>query len=157
MPEAARKDHPREYGENILVFSFDFLDQGSSPRIRGKYGSSDQMQRWPGIIPANTGKICTLLTIHSQGWDHPREYGENRAGYRVHVGGGSSPRIRGKSFDASEGQSVLGIIPANTGKMLSWLSVPQIQRDHPREYGENRNIYPRHGFVLGSSPRIRGK
>ena len=99
---------------------------------------------------------CTPLSL--RGRDHPREYGENRAGYKVHVGGqGSSPRIRGKSRGNEFTQLFHGIIPANTGKIIEEFEARLPRPDHPREYGENR--LSRGGIVsgLGSSPRIRGK
>ena len=51
------RDHPREYGENLVFLLRRLRAMGSSPRIRG------ESCRWPstiaawGIIPANTGRI----------------------------------------------------------------------------------------------------
>ena len=113
-------DHPREYGENRVFCSRLLCALGSSPRIRGKYIHRLRPAQLPGIIPANTGKMVQWMLQIRVGWDHPREYGENSPGKSSRSSpSGSSPRIRGKSFEASEGQSVLGIIPANTGKIIT--------------------------------------
>ena len=90
--------------------------------------------------------------------DHPREYGENRLGdMHAKKGEGSSPRIRGKSLDVDGGAVDLGIIPANTGKIRLSTRLRRLQRDHPREYGENTDVHHLMWQVVGSSPRIRGK
>ena len=52
---------------------------------------------------------------------------------------------------------VRGIIPANTGRIkFNALSV-FAEKDHPREYGENRIISFIASTSVGSSPRIRGE
>ena len=131
---------------------------GSSPRIRGKFGGPSPAGWVVGIIPANTGKICVFLGGEVGDWDHPREYGENWAGRLVPLWGrGSSPRIRGK-FGALLGvRALMGIIPANTGKMPPQWRCCRLTRDHPREYGENPLGAGRQVYSEGSSPRIRGK
>ena len=52
---------------------------------------------------------------------------------------------------------ILGIIPANTGRILIHGSTLRGTWDHPREYGENlaNNVF--NPTVEGSSPRIRGE
>ena len=111
-----------------------------------------------GIIPANTGKIFTVTAIKSRSPDHPREYGENHKGALTQqIDTGSSPRIRGKLLRDAGSNSGVGIIPANTGKMVWAYSRLSLARDHPREYGENRTPHPSSQAFQGSSPRIRGK
>ena len=86
---------------------------GSSPRIRGKSVAYPlprpltgiipamkigEVEMGPRIIPANTGKISGAEEHSCGRWDHPREYGENRATHSTTAPPiGSSPRIRGKS------------------------------------------------------------
>ena len=70
--------------------------------------------------------------------DHPREYGENpdtRASPDTRAG--SSPRIRGEFHGVTVTGQPLGIIPANTGRIIAASRVKTVDRDHPREYGEN--------------------
>ena len=112
------RDHPREYGENML--------------------KSDESGLVHGIIPANTGRMKTYPKWFSTWWDHPREYGENvDAGAPTTEWVGSSPRIRGESDDIVFGENGEGIIPANTGRIpiSGWRT--GTRWDHPREYGEN--------------------
>ena len=72
-----RRDHPREYGENISSRPGDSGNSGPSPRIRGEYTCVTLVNSSPGTIPANTGRIATGITGLGQVGDHPREYGEN--------------------------------------------------------------------------------
>ena len=91
-------DHPREYGENVITHNKSFTREGSSPRIRGKWGQCAPRRLRGGIIPANTGKIHRWCYAELRHADHPREYGENqRLGLGFQLLHGSSPRIRGKS------------------------------------------------------------
>ena len=73
-------------------------------------------------------------------------------------GMGSSPRIRGECLFSGPQVGHVGIIPANTGRMVTPEIEREFRRDHPREYGENivttRNAAE---AIYGSSPRIRGE
>ena len=91
-----------------------------------------------GIIPANTGRMTQAKTVWRSEPDHPREYGENQHAdpNKAYVWG-SSPRIRGESRALVTVGSVLGIIPANTGRMICGICASKSPKDHPREYGEN--------------------
>ena len=51
---------------------------------------------------------------------------------------GSSPRIRGEYVVEDLHFVVLGIIPANTGRITPSVQGGRGLSDHPREYGENR-------------------
>ena len=91
-------DHPREYGENLVCASIRAEGDGSSPRIRGEYRPQVAQVARPGIIPANTGRICPQHHQSRPSVDHPREYGENDiANHLTPSRCGSSPRIRGES------------------------------------------------------------
>ena len=91
-------------------------------------------------------------------WDHPREYGENGTlGDVWDKVVGSSPRIRGECRTGTRTKGKGGIIPANTGRMVTRSSVPWAHRDHPREYGENLKHERGELCKEGSSPRIRGE
>ena len=91
-------------------------------------------------------------------WDHPREYGENEnIRQRFQQAHGSSPRIRGESGLMSVCRPRTGIIPANTGRILSSPFSFAHAGDHPREYGENGVTACAPSSNPGSSPRIRGE
>ena len=153
-----RRDHPREYGENIHSDTQSYALSGSSPRIRGKLLQHPGQTLEHRIIPANTGKIRPTRVHRLFNRDHPREYGENVARWRLLCGfRGSSPRIRGKLADVFQCLFRCGIIPANTGKMCTSTHLPTCETDHPREYGENRHRVLTTLEWWGSSPRIRGK
>ena len=90
--------------------------------------------------------------------DHPREYGENFVKWHCRRGWpGSSPRIRGECLVLHDVQRPVGIIPANTGRIISALLVAAHRTDHPREYGENNWACTKARMGSGSSPRIRGE
>ena len=60
--------------------------------------------------------------------DHPREYGENRSGFRAVQGVvGPSPRIRGELRIERISNLNVGTIPANTGRILADLRKPDRQ------------------------------
>ena len=131
---------------------------GPSPRIRGEYHVGLVCPRSGRTIPANTGRMKTCPLRLSQLGDHPREYGENRLSRGGIVSGlGPSPRIRGEFLCVGRGADGVGTIPANTGRMNtgSWLSM--MERDHPREYGENCICGSAWMTWCGPSPRIRGE
>ena len=52
-----RRDHPREYGENVRVSDHFLPQKGPSPRIRGEYEVFICVVTFHGTIPANTGRI----------------------------------------------------------------------------------------------------
>ena len=77
--------------------------------------------------------------------------------YSVLFALGSSPRIRGEWMVDVPPPWLVGIIPANTGRIPPHWGSSQQQRDHPREYGENRGGIFGLPEMRGSSPRIRGE
>ena len=102
--------------------------------------------------------MCDHVAGQQRGWDHPREYGENHMPCVYHASTrGSSPRIRGKFALIWGWRVIVGIIPANTGKIPPSHGCGTVARDHPREYGENNLIRTVEVDGEGSSPRIRGK
>ena len=152
------RDHPREYGENLLDHDSHFSHRGSSPRIRGECAFDGCADAHAGIIPANTGRITLSSAATTCGRDHPREYGENVvATQTLRDRGGSSPRIRGECVKSKTSYTRARIIPANTGRIVDMTKTPPHGWDHPREYGENLSWTRACARVAGSSPRIRGE
>ena len=172
-------DHPREYGENLGDTEDMATALGPSPRIRGESGCPSGQLSGRGTIPANTGRILRALALWTPRRDHPREYGENETSGDCCVGAvGPSPRIRGESITCFMELRSSGTIPANTGRIGRIFGGVFIQRDHPREYGENTDcslhtpalhwtIPANTGRMIqskvfppqqtGPSPRIRGE
>ena len=153
-----KRDHPREYGENRKHLP-EIRDMvGSSPRIRGEWRCGILCRACGRIIPANTGRIGHRIADDNERQDHPREYGENGSDVTKELqAAGSSPRIRGECLESPPVEAIIGIIPANTGRMNNLIPPSINQRDHPREYGENPPRLQPSSLWLGSSPRIRGE
>ena len=84
--------------------------------------------------------------------------GENQSvsGLRS-VGGGSSPRGRGKPLSGSGDWLGGRLIPARAGKTPGQLGTGIVGAAHPRAGGENRPSRLRPWSANGSSPRGRGK
>ena len=54
------RDHPREYGENLVKMGSDLAATGPSPRIRGESAAALNDTKIAGTIPANTGRMAGL-------------------------------------------------------------------------------------------------
>ena len=130
--------HPRACGENREIEFFGWYEQGSSPRMRGKPVDDFQLDRAGGLIPAHAGKTNVLVLQLSNRGAHPRACGENDHEIEDAIREmGSSPRMRGKRFDAHSSAGIGGA--------------------HPRACGENMSSRPYIGSCGGSSPRMQGK
>ena len=70
---------------------------------------------------------------------------------------GSSPRGRGKRFEAKGERARWRLIPAWAGKTNGDSTSAASSPAHPRVGGENREAFERYNVVGGSSPRGRGK
>ena len=77
--------------------------------------------------------------------------------WRVRLGMGSSPRMRGKPPRVREHDYRSRLIPAHAGKTSEIVAVSYAGKAHPRACGEN----PQGKLIAeksrGSSPRMRGK
>ena len=58
------RDHPREYGENLVKMGSDLAATGPSPRIRGESCQDGVGPGRHGTIPANTGRIGRRTERH---------------------------------------------------------------------------------------------
>ena len=112
---------------------------GSSPRVRGKLSVPQLFEFLIGLIPARAGK--TMLTLRSdlEYAAHPRACGENPLrGLGGDLGGGSSPRVRGKPGRWNHADTPVRLIPARAGKTPPDSGIRRGDRAHPRACGENR-------------------
>ena len=90
------RDHPRVCGEHLILQCLLLVFQGSSPRMRGTLKLNKLMEPFPGIIPAYAGNTSHVRDAPKTDRDHPRVCGEHlEMRDHVHVGQGSSPRMRG--------------------------------------------------------------
>ena len=117
---ALRRAHPRVCGENAAFKALDALDEGSSPRVRGKLASDGSHYIRHRLIPACAGKTQARGVEKCSVWAHPRVCGENHPsqGGRARRWG-SSPRVRGKLGKRRLNVLGEGLIPACAGKTQS--------------------------------------
>ena len=73
----AARAHPRVCGENNGFCGCGLVDQGSSPRVRGKRGQDGVDGLSAGLIPACAGKTRFAFSIGPRTPAHPRVCGEN--------------------------------------------------------------------------------
>ena len=151
-------DHPRACGANPSAVTFASARFGSSPRVRGKPGRIRWRKLDRRIIPARAGQTSRFARSSVQKPDHPRACGANFADDQAKVCfDGSSPRVRGKLFQAADSARVGRIIPARAGQTQRWSPLPPDGPDHPRACGANVSGWRVSSSNSGSSPRVRGK
>ena len=150
--------HPRVGGENGTVEVAAWLDDGSSPRGRGKPRRTDVHTVPRRLIPAWAGKTCDRCGWAVPEAAHPRVGGENQeAVLAIRRAAGSSPRGRGKPQVPPLLRDGFRLIPAWAGKTSDGYGHNWTSRAHPRVGGENAEIGARTPAATGSSPRGRGK
>ena len=131
-------DHPRSCGEHPHMAIFDYVQQGSSPLVRGALRCRRAQDARKGIIPARAGSTHSAATTRLDERDHPRSCGEHiLAGLRRNLLRGSSPLVRGAPFLCHSHAMACGIIPARAGSTTTRQSAPPTARDHPRSCGEH--------------------
>ena len=145
-------------GENAVGVFLAVLQEGSSPRGRGKPANNLETVAGIRLIPAWAGKT----PWQAGGWEcdraHPRVGGENDALPGCTSGWeGSSPRGRGKRAVCSVGAMRRRLIPAWAGKTRTRRRIRRRMTAHPRVGGENVVLRQLSGVQAGSSPRGRGK
>ena len=150
--------HPRVCGENSIGEGRSLLDEGSSPRVRGKPIKPSPPPWGRRLIPACAGKTCRRAVSMTAPRAHPRVCGENLSRPRGWgKSPGSSPRVRGKQEGAHSGRVTAGLIPACAGKTSPRARRAVAGRAHPRVCGENSMGRDVRLPSRGSSPRVRGK
>ena len=131
---------------------------GSSPRMRGKRGDGSSSRRAGRIIPAHAGQTWFKAGDAINSPDHPRACGANKNDARSSLPlAGSSPRMRGKQVYPAQPDGSQRIIPAHAGQTSSKPANSPPSADHPRACGANVKSPSIFTFLLGSSPRMRGK
>ena len=130
--------HPRACGENPWNIFSQYINEGSSPRMRGKLWHALFLFARFGLIPAHAGKTQRWNEPTYCYWAHPRACGENTFP-REDGGadGGSSPRMRGKPPRFQLTAHAVRLIPAHAGKTMARAKNSGLARAHPRACGEN--------------------
>ena len=109
-------DHPRVCGEHGFRRWCLHLFAGSSPRMRGAHQQGRSGQARGRIIPAYAGSTKCKGAGVRRVQDHPRVCGEHYGRFRhVHLGRGSSPRMRGAPSFQPPWTRPPRIIPAYAG------------------------------------------
>ena len=151
-------DHPRACGANFATLVGSQLQNGSSPRMRGKRRFSRSTRRDGRIIPAHAGQTVCGACSTSVATDHPRACGANFSTTVLScVLFGSSPRMRGKPWWPGGIPRHPRIIPAHAGQTHGGVIGAVPSTDHPRACGANPNTVIPVTATAGSSPRMRGK
>ena len=136
--EPLRKAHPRACGENSYPRDLADRSLGSSPRVRGKPGSTPAPPWTRRLIPARAGKTGPRPQARPQAPAHPRACGENSiSSWMASASRGSSPRVRGKPALILQVPYVPGLIPARAGKTQPAPLRRGACAAHPRACGEN--------------------
>ena len=131
-------EHPRARGENVGKPPPATPSSGTSPRTRGKLTGAWSMTHTMGNIPAHAGKTLHCGQVRYGRPEHPRARGENfLTPLGPLVGGGTSPRTRGKRRNAAIQLDWLRNIPAHAGKTFGSTGFSRTGREHPRARGEN--------------------
>ena len=153
-----RRAHPRVGGENLRLYGLGAMNEGSSPRGRGKRDGPGDGANAGGLIPAWAGKTNPNRAARSPSAAHPRVGGENQIiQLDEDTLPGSSPRGRGKRGHKSAFAGGGRLIPAWAGKTVIDAMSCSIVGAHPRVGGENSTSSKAGASLLGSSPRGRGK
>ena len=153
-----KRAYPRECGGNADGKMALEVEQGLSPRVRGKHVAARHGPIAPGPIPASAGETSSFVSRILTGWAYPRECGGNqRLASVCRAQWGLSPRVRGKPRAGRGAGPAGGPIPASAGETEIVRLIKQFQRAYPRECGGNPTGWHSATDRWGLSPRVRGK
>ena len=149
--------HPRVCGEQGIRTSLENAGPGSSPRVRGTGGHQLQAASHVRFIPACAGnRGDSRISLRSLAV-HPRVCGEQRLiSSDVGAVAGSSPRVRGTGYRRFARRYRHRFIPACAGNSCMRSRAPVCLSVHPRVCGEQDPLGGPVGWLVGSSPRVRG-
>ncbi len=134
------------------------IEDGSSPRVRGKLSGRERGRTFVRIIPARAGQTTTIRKAIAARTDHPRACGANdEQRNQANATIGSSPRVRGKQRRGLRRAARRRIIPARAGQTSPPARPLRTTSDHPRACGANAMLQNGAYTGNGLSPRVRGK
>ena len=153
-----QQDHPRLCGEKMAFTSWEQMNTGSPPPMRGKGRTSQLWDTDQRITPAYAGKRTALIPAAFVHWDHPRLCGEKPMAIAApSVADGSPPPMRGKVNPHTLEIGKNGITPAYAGKSSKRICERIEIEDHPRLCGEKLQMAGGRSPLSGSPPPMRGK
>ena len=149
--------HPRACGEHPISGLLLFPVRGSSPRVRGTSRPITCHAVQVRFIPARAGNMILNGPKTLCKAVHPRACGEHITMTRAKAKlCGSSPRVRGTSFDAESRKGFNRFIPARAGNISDADVAARCPTVHPRACGEHSIVCGHRLNTSGSSPRVRG-
>ena len=153
-----RRAHPRGCGADHRPSPGADLQQGSSPRVRGRRRFPAATCRWCGLIPAGAGQTSSPHPPAHSRRAHPRGCGADLlGGSRSLRLWGSSPRVRGRRACEVGDRRGHGLIPAGAGQTGDSEQFDWKARAHPRGCGADSARFSALSPPWGSSPRVRGR
>ena len=149
--------HPRACGGNEVLCGQCSIEEGPSPRVRGKPRGRPGEAARMGSIPARAGETVAGGRGARPEAVHPRACGGNNTSTVVSCSGsGPSPRVRGKPWRRGTTKRRRRSIPARAGETVR----PRARRStpgvHPRACGGNPMNANSVRASSGPSPRVRG-
>jgi len=89
--------HPRGCGADLKNKTWQYRRDGSSPRVRGRFGEGGVLPQEERLIPAGAGQIPSPPRNQWQAWAHPRGCGADSRN-------SSGPRSISRLIPAGAGQ-----------------------------------------------------
>ncbi len=149
--------HPRACGEQRLTRFMEFVNCGSSPRMRGTAHRHSLPRPVVRFIPAHAGNSRATQRQLQRHTVHPRACGEQHTSATRHgFWTGSSPRMRGTDAAISGSAIRSRFIPAHAGNSNFKAVARFWEAVHPRACGEQTTKCDFAYYSAGSSPRMRG-
>ena len=131
---------------------------GLSPRVRGKLVRHFRCGAHPRSIPACAGEATPTPAEIYQAAVYPRVCGgSTAAAARPPLGGGLSPRVRGKRKETGLDYPLFRSIPACAGEAVAAAGGRAQRRVYPRVCGGSPSWRRWRRGRRGLSPRVRGK
>ena len=131
---------------------------GRSPRVRGRPRLVGRTARSPGSIPAGAGETCRQILERALFEVDPRGCGGDRCAPATRCGRrGRSPRVRGRHGRILANARPQGSIPAGAGETAGVNVLPGDHGVDPRGCGGDARVLFTAAFLLGRSPRVRGR
>ena len=154
---APARVYPRTHGEARDGVLREVVDSGLSPHTRGSLPDAFPEPDRQGSIPAHTGKPGTPAIASSLSRVYPRTHGEAAiAGAPRRETLGLSPHTRGSHSHHASASSIVGSIPAHTGKPSRRRATRPRRAVYPRTHGEAACRGSRTVAAAGLSPHTRG-
>ncbi len=158
VARVSRRVDPRGCGGDQAGEWSEAIDNGRSPRVRGRPGAVRKAVSRCRSIPAGAGETTSGIRYPGYKRVDPRgcggdlmELGKGRPG------NGRSPRVRGRQKRQANGRGSRRSIPAGAGETVQLVVVMGAPRVDPRGCGGDCRARHRTRGRRGRSPRVRGR